>query len=101
MGLQYLIKNKIAPNPFVEMLFARDVVFAMADVRDVSKSIFQAATRMGLYDKNYLIASESYAVYDISRMLNQQAPLWVQPLCMIVGWQKKSLAWHLFQPGKH
>lgn len=75
IGLQYLIKNKIAPNPLAEMLFATDAFVAMADVRDVAESIFQAATRMGLHDKNYLIASESYAVSDISRMLNQQAPL--------------------------
>jgi dihydroflavonol-4-reductase len=91
MGLQYLIKNKIAPNPFVEMLFARDVVLAMADVRDVSESIFQAATRMGLHDKNYLIASESYAVSDISRMLNQEAPLSGATIVYDSGLAKKEL----------
>ncbi len=75
MGMQYLFKNKIAPNPFVEMLFATDVVFSMVDVRDVAEAIFQAATRSGLHGKNYLLASESYPISDISRMLNQQAPL--------------------------
>lgn len=74
-GMQYLFKNKIAPNPFVEMLFTTDVAFAMVDVRDVAEAIFQAATRSGLHGKNYLLASESYPISDISRMLNQQAPL--------------------------
>jgi hypothetical protein len=75
MGMQYLFKNKIAPNPFVEMLFAKDVMFAMVDVRDVAQSIFNAATRSGLHGKNYLLTSESYKISDISLMLNQQAPL--------------------------
>ncbi len=75
MGMQYLFKNKIAPDPFVEMLFATDTAFALVDVRDVAASVFQAATRNGLHGKNYLISSESYAVSDISLMLNNAAPL--------------------------
>lgn len=75
MGMQYLIKNKLAPNPFVEMLFATDAVFAMVDVRDVANAIFQAATTTGLHGKNYLVSSESYAVSDITSMLNGGGPL--------------------------
>ncbi len=75
MGIQYLFKNKIAPNPFIEMLYAADATFALVDVRDVADAIFQAATRSGLHGKNYLISSESYQISDITRMLNQEAPL--------------------------
>jgi len=75
MGMQYLIKNKIAANPFVEMLFATDTMFSMIDVRDVAEAIFQAATTKGIHGKNYLIANESYKVSDISLMLNNGNPL--------------------------
>ncbi|MEO8852642.1 MAG: NAD-dependent epimerase/dehydratase family protein [Ginsengibacter sp.] len=74
-GMQYLIKNKIAPNPFIEMLFATDAMFSMIDVRDVAEAVYQAATTKGIHGKNYLIANESYPVSDISRMLNNEAPL--------------------------
>ena len=75
MGLQYLFKHKIAPNPFVEMLFATDAAFALVDVRDVAEAIFQAATRPGLHGRNYLISTETYTVSDMGRMLNQQPPV--------------------------
>lgn len=75
IGLQYLIKNKIAANPFVEMLFATDAIFSMIDVRDVAEAIYQAATTNGIHGKNYLIANESYRVSDISLMLNNTDPL--------------------------
>lgn len=75
IGLQYLIKNKIAANPFVEMLFATDAMFSMIDVRDVAEAIFQAATTKGIHGKNYLIANESYTVSDISLMLNRKEPV--------------------------
>lgn len=75
MGLQYLFRHKIAPNPFVEMLFATDVRFSMVDVRDVADCIFQAATQRGLHGRNYLLANQTYAVSDITRMLNRQAPV--------------------------
>jgi dihydroflavonol-4-reductase len=75
MGLQYLIKNKISANPFVEMLFATDAMFSMIDVRDVAEAIFQAATTKGIHGKNYLIANESYTVSDISLMLNNEKPV--------------------------
>ena len=72
--MQYLIKNKIAANPFVEILFATDAEFSMIDVRDVAEAVFQAATTKKILGKNYLIANESYTVSDISRMLNNEAP---------------------------
>lgn len=75
MGMQYLIKNKIAANPFVEMLFNTDTFFSMVDVRDVAEAVYQAATRSGNHGKNYLIANESYRVSDISIMLNNGAPI--------------------------
>lgn len=75
VGMQYLFKNKIAPNPFVEMLFATDVSFAMVDVRDVAEAVYSAATTDGLHGKNYILASESYKISDISLMLNQQEPV--------------------------
>lgn len=74
-GMQYLIENKIAANPFVEMLFATDTMFSMIDVRDVAEAIYQAATTNGIHGKNYLIANESYKVSDISLMLNNGNPL--------------------------
>ncbi|MEO5649492.1 MAG: NAD-dependent epimerase/dehydratase family protein [Ginsengibacter sp.] len=75
VGMQYLLKNKLAPNPFVEMLYANDVAFAMIDVRDVAEVVFQAAITKGIHGKNYIIANESYKVSDISLMLNNQPPL--------------------------
>ncbi len=74
-GMQHLIKNKIAPNPFVEMLFAMDAEFSMVDVRDVAEAVFQAAVKTNLHGKNYLLANESYKVSDISLMLNGQTPV--------------------------
>ncbi len=74
MGLQYLFKNNIAPNPFLEMLYEQDVYWANVDVADVAESVYQAATRHQLHGKNYLIASESYRISDISLMLNGSEP---------------------------
>ena len=74
-GMQYLIKNKIVTNPFVEMLFATNAMFSMIDVRDVAEAIYQAATTKGIHGKNYLITNESYTVSDISLMLNREEPL--------------------------
>jgi nucleoside-diphosphate-sugar epimerase len=74
MGLQYLFKNNIAPNPFLEMLYEQDVYWANVDVADVAESVYQAATRNKLHGKNYLISSESYRISDISLMLNGSAP---------------------------
>ena len=72
MGFQYLFKNKIAPNPFVEMMFANNVDFAIVSVADVADGIFRAATTTGLHGRNYLLTGGSFAVSDITRMLNGQ-----------------------------
>jgi nucleoside-diphosphate-sugar epimerase len=74
MGLQYLFKNKIAPNPFVQMFYDDNIDFAMVDVADVANGIFRAATKTGLHGKNYLLSSESYKMSDITLMLNQKEP---------------------------
>ena len=73
-GLQFLIKNKIAPDAFIQMLFDNDILFSLIDVEDVAKAIFKAATTKGLHGKNYLLATESYKISDINLMLNQQEP---------------------------
>ena len=74
-GLQFLFKNRIAPNPFVEMLYEVDAEFAIVDVRDVAEGIFQAAVRSGLHGRGYYLSSESWSVSDISRMLNGEPPV--------------------------
>lgn len=73
MGLQYLFKHKIAPNPFVQMLFDTDTEFAIVDVRDVAEGIYRAATTDGLHGKQYYLSNESWKVSDITRMLNNEA----------------------------
>lgn len=74
MGFQFLIKNKLTPDPFMEMLTEQNVEFAMVDVNDVAHSVFKAATTNGLHGKNYFLASESWTMSDISLMLNGQKP---------------------------
>lgn len=74
MGIQYLFKNKIAPNPFIQMFYDRNIDWAVVDVADVAEGIFKAATINGLHGKNYLFSSESYPVSDVSLMLNHQPP---------------------------
>ncbi|AWW00354.1 NAD-dependent epimerase/dehydratase family protein [Arcticibacterium luteifluviistationis] len=74
-GLQFLFKNKIAPNPFIKMFYDNDIQFAIVDVQDVAKGIYQSATTQGIHGKNYLLSSESYKVSDISLMLNHQSPV--------------------------
>jgi len=73
-GLQFLIKNKIAPNPFVQMLYDTNAEMALVDVKDVAEAVFKAATITGLHGKNYLLSSETYSISDISLMLNGLAP---------------------------
>ena len=73
-GMQFLFKNKIAPNPFVQMLYDTDVEFAMVDVKDVANAIYNAGTKTGLHGKNYLLSSESWKISDISAMLNNETP---------------------------
>ncbi|HMB40901.1 MAG TPA: NAD-dependent epimerase/dehydratase family protein [Balneolaceae bacterium] len=72
MGLQYLFKHKIAPNPFVQMLFDSDMEFAIVDVRDVAEGIYRAATTDGLHGKQYYLSNESWKVSNITRMLNNE-----------------------------
>ncbi|MDP2238372.1 MAG: NAD-dependent epimerase/dehydratase family protein [Bacteroidales bacterium] len=71
-GLQFLFKNKIAPNPFIQMIYDNDVEFALVDVKDVADAIFSASTKKGLHGKNYLLSSESWKVSDIIAMLNSE-----------------------------
>ncbi len=70
-GLQFLIKNKIAPDDFMKMLFDANILWSMVDVEDVGKAIFKAGTTSGLHGKDYLLATESYKISDINLMLNQ------------------------------
>ena len=73
-GLQFLIKNKIAPDDFIQFLYDNDVPFAMVDVADVATAIFRAATTKGLHGKDYLLSSETYKVSDMHEMLNGREP---------------------------
>lgn len=73
-GIQFLFKNKIAPNPFIQMLYDIDLLWAMVDVEDVAEAIYKVATTPNLHGKNYLLSSESYRISDIILMLNDQAP---------------------------
>mgnify|MGYP005840840689 CR=1 FL=1 len=74
MGIQFLFKNKIAPNPFIQMFYDLDVNWALVDVSDVGEATYKAAITNNIHGKNYLLSSESYRVSDISLMLNQQPP---------------------------
>jgi len=74
VGLQFLFKNKIAPNRFIELLYEQDVTFAMVDVADVAESAYKASIIKGNHGKNYLISSDSWKVSDISLMLNNLPP---------------------------
>ncbi|QJP34649.1 NAD-dependent epimerase/dehydratase family protein [Nonlabens sp. Ci31] len=73
-GLQFLFKNKIAPNPFIQMCYDLDVEFALVNVKDVARGIYKAGTLKGLHGKNYLLSSESYCVSDMTLMLNNKKP---------------------------
>jgi dihydroflavonol-4-reductase len=48
-GIQFLFKNKIAPNPFIQMIYDVDVLWALVDVEDVADAIFKAATTKNTY----------------------------------------------------
>ena len=74
-GLQFLFKNKIAPNPFVQMLYDSDAHFAIVDVADVADAIYKAALTDNIHGKNYLLSSESYRVSDMTLMLNHESPI--------------------------
>ena len=74
-GIQFLFKNKIAPNPFIQMIYDLDVLWALVDVEDVAEAIFRAATTKNIHGKNYLLSGESYRVSDVTLMLNNQPPV--------------------------
>lgn len=74
-GIQFLFKNKIAPNPFIQMFYDNDIYFAVVDVEDVAEAIYKAAITKNIHGKNYLLSSESYRVSDVTLMLNNQSPL--------------------------
>ncbi len=73
-GVQFLIKNSIAPDEFFQSLYDADAAFAIVDVRDVAEAIYKAATTKGLHGKDYLLSSESHVVSDISLLLNGKEP---------------------------
>ncbi|MDT0646309.1 NAD-dependent epimerase/dehydratase family protein [Zunongwangia sp. F260] len=73
-GLQFLIKNKLAPDDFIQTLYDNNVPFAVVDVEDVANATYQAATKKGLHCKDYLLTSETYKVWDIHQMLNHKEP---------------------------
>lgn len=73
MGLQYVIKNNLTPNAFIQMLYDIDVEMAVVNVKDVGYSVYKAATISGLHGKNYLLSSESYPISDVGLMLNNKA----------------------------
>lgn len=73
-GIQFLFKNKIAPNPFIQMFYDTDIPLAMVDVKDVATGIYNTATISGLHGKNYLLSSETYPVSDVTLMLNNKEP---------------------------
>lgn len=73
-GVQFLIKNKIAPDEFFQSLYDLDVPFAVVDVEDVATAVFNAATKKGLHGKDYLLSSQTYRVSDIHEMLNHRQP---------------------------
>jgi len=75
MGLQYLFKHKLAPNPFMEMIYKLDAEFALVSVKDVAVGVYKAATTHGLHGKNYLLTSECWKVSDVVSMLNGRKPL--------------------------
>lgn len=74
-GLQFLIKNNIAPDDFMKMMFENDIPFALVDVEDVALAIYKAATTNGIHGKDYLLASETYKISDMNLMLNQKVAL--------------------------
>lgn len=73
-GLQFLIKNKIAPDEFIQALYDNNVPFAIVDVNDVAVATFKVATTNKLHGKNYLLSSETYKVSDVHEMLNDRKP---------------------------
>ena len=73
-GMQFLIKNNIAPDDYIQALYDNDIPFAIVDVEDVANAIFKIATTQGLHGKDYLLSSETYKVSDVRAMLNYKPP---------------------------
>jgi len=73
-GMQFLIKNHIAPNDFMQALYDNDVALAIVDVEDVAEAIFRLATTSGLHGKDYLLSSATYNISDVRSMLNNLKP---------------------------
>ena len=73
-GLQFLIKNNIAPNDFMTALYENNVPFAIVDVEDVANAVYKLATTRGLHGKDYLLSSETYKISDMQAMLNNNEP---------------------------
>lgn len=90
-GLQFLIKNKIAPNDFIRFLYDNDVPFAIVDVADVAQAVFQATITKGLHGKDYLLSSETYKVSDVHLMLNQKEPKETARIVYKNDWARKDL----------
>jgi dihydroflavonol-4-reductase len=72
--LQFIIKNKIVPDPLIKAVFEEDPECAVVDVNDVAEGIYKAATLPGLHGRHYFLSSESYRLSDLSRMLNNKSP---------------------------
>lgn len=72
MGLQYLVKNNIAPDEFFQMIYDNNLPFGLVDVEDVAEGVYQAATRTGLHGKDYLLSCESYHTSDMHLLLNNK-----------------------------
>ncbi len=73
-GIQFLFKNKMAPNPLIQMFYDTDIDLAIVNVKDVAEGVYKAATISGLHGKNYLLSSETYPVSDVTLMLNGKPP---------------------------
>jgi dihydroflavonol-4-reductase len=74
-GIQYLFKNKFAPNPIIQKFYDDDLYWAVVDVEDIAEAVYKAAIAKNIHGKNYLLSSESYRVSDVILMLNNQSPL--------------------------
>lgn len=99
MGLQFLFKNEIAPNPFIQMFYDKNIDFAIVDVADVADGVYKAATTNGVHGKNYLFSSESHKISDITLMLNNQEPEGKPKMVYSNGLAKKELGIN-FKPAK-
>lgn len=73
-GIQFLFKNRIAPNPFIQMLYDIDISWALVDVEDVAEAIYKITNTTGTKGKNYLLSSENYRISDVTLMLNGKEP---------------------------